>query len=290
MKSLMPARDHASFESMYRQLIGWWLMAKPFDRGEVHAQKTTTPEMVTKEVLNVNLEMEISAELVSLQSMMSPNLPWAEDHFKERISGEPLNPPPAEAWWPYAQQGNAAHKDGEMFSHTYPERFWPRFANVGNTIKYSERVVTVPHVGIRFEYGDLGDLIGVLLKNPRSRQAYLPVWFPEDLAAAVENERVPCTLGYHFLMTPEGKLDASYYMRSCDLVRFFRDDAYMAGRLLQHVASCVDLEVGSLRMHIANLHAFVGDESHLRTILGTALGRGAAEVDPRASYDFGALG
>lgn len=275
---------HAStppqFEGMYRQLVELWFKEEPFDRGEVHAQKVTQPEMVTREVRDVTLQIKVPESEVLLAGITRCNLPWAEDHFQERVSGQPLNPPPAEAWWPYAQSGNAAHKKGEKFSHTYPERFWPVFANVGGKCADSERVIAVPHVGIRFEYGDLGTLIEVLKKNPRSRQAYLPVWFPEDLRAAQLGERVPCTLGYHFMQHPDGKLHATYYMRSCDLVRFFRDDCYMAGRLLQWIAGGVGMAPGNLRLHISSLHAFVGDEPHLRPLL---------KQDPRQHYNFGAL-
>lgn len=135
--------------------------------------------------------------------------------------------------------------------------------------------------GIRFYYGDLADLVLLLKENPRSRQAYLPVWFPEDLTAAVEGERVPCTLGYHFMVTPDQKLDCMYPMRSCDFIRFFRDDIYMAGRLMQWIGEQIKVDAGVLTMHIANLHAFVGDQMFLE---------GVAQVpDPRSQYDFGAM-
>lgn len=277
------ASTNLTFENMYRTLVSMWFDEEPFDRGEVHAQKTTEPAMVTRELRDVTLGFDVPQYYSALQALILPNLPWAEDHFQERVSGEPLNPPPAEAWWPYAQQGNAVHKKREKFSHTYPERFWPKMANPGPAkIWHSTRNVDgVPHVGIRFEYGDLEDLVSVLKKNPRSRQAYLPVWFPEDLTAAVKGERVPCTLGYHFMQHPDGKLYGTYYMRSCDLVRFFRDDCYMAGRLLQWVAGCVGMVPGRMRLHISSLHAFVGDEPHLRSLV--------KPVDKRATYNFEGL-
>jgi hypothetical protein len=282
----LQALNAPEFAHLYNQLAAHVVNAPPFDRGEVHAQKVTQPEMVTREIRNVSLTIKMPPGSTQWKVTVNPNLPWAEDHFKERISGEPLNPPPSNEWWPYAQAGNAEHKIDGKFSHTYPERFYPKFAGVGG-----EWSIDQPddehrlNVGIRFAYGDLSDLIEVLAKNKKTRQAYLPVWFPEDLAAAVQSQRVPCTLGYHFLMNFQGALDASYYMRSCDLVRFFRDDVYMAGRLLQHVSSCVGLDPGFLRLHIANLHAFVGDDAFLRSH-----GPASTALDKRASYDFGALG
>lgn len=277
---VMIARDRDTFFEMYATLAMAILQAEPFDRGEVHAQKTTTPEMVTREITDRVLQFDIYDRrgVEGWQQMIEPNLPWAEDHFQERVSGVPLNPPPSEAYWPYAQAGNAAHKSGEKFSHSYPERFWPKFAEVPE--------LKPQNGGIRFRYGDLSDLVEILKVNPRSRQANLPVWFPEDLAASLQGARVPCTLGYHFLLQADGYLHMSYYMRSCDLVRFFKDDVYMAGRLLQWVAERTKLPVGSLKMYVANLHAFEGDHSFLNN---TAYGVIPTVNDPRASYNFGAM-
>ena len=204
-----------------------------------------------------------------LAELTGARLPWAEDHFQERVGGEPLNPSPSEAWWPFARKQadstNADHKsEGTAFSHTYPERMWPRFANVAPS---SGRA----HQGIRFEYGDLMDVVTQLAKSPNTRQAFLPIWFPED-TGAVHGKRVPCTIGYHFLIRG-GQLQVTYYMRSCDLLRHFQDDVYMAGRLAQWVVSKLNLalqdnagrymaprlEVGRLIMHIVNLHVFEGD-------------------------------
>lgn len=286
--TLHVARDQDTFREMYATLCMALLSAEPFDRGEVHAQKTTTPEMVTREICDRTIQLDLYRNsLVSWQQMVEPNLPWAEDHFLERVSGQPLNPPPSEAWWPYAQRGNAAHKDHERFSHTYPERFWPQWAGSPSdwVIEAKENPV---NAGIRFRYGDLNDLVEILQRNPRSRQAYLPVWFPEDLAASNAGVRVPCTLGYHFLLQNDDYLHMSYYMRSCDVVRFFRDDVYMAGRLLQYVAHATDLRPGSIKMYIANLHAFEGDKPFLEQKAYEKHSMTTSGI--RANYNFGALG
>jgi len=279
--SFTPA-DRPSHLNLMSVIADQWLKTEPFDRGEVHAQKVTEPHMVTKELLGVNLEFDVPQFQNHWENITGANRPWAEDHFQERVSGDPLNPPPSNEWWPYAQSGNAEHKKDEKFSHTYPERFWPRYAEA--VYLYPQSGDSMPNRGIRFEYGDLDSLVKVLQKNPRSRQAYLPVWFPEDLHAAQWGERVPCTLGYHFLLHPDGKLHATYFMRSCDIVRFFRDDVYMAGRLLQWVADRIKVQPGTLRMHIASLHAFVGDVPWMQAQVIALPSR-----DRRAHYNFGAL-
>lgn len=223
------------------------------------------------ELRHVTFSLHVPETMQELQELVKPNLPWAEDHFLERVSGMPFNPPPSEQWWPYAVAGNAEHKEGQKFSHTYPERIWPKYAGDNS----GERYTGLMNRGVRYHYGDLNDVVSLLEHDPLTRQAYLPIWFPED-TGAVLGQRVPCTLGYHFLFRPRPNLltpgrfaelngDIVYHIRSCDIFRHFTDDVYMAARLLQWV-------VGKLRdrgmntypsmliMHIASLHAFQGDE------------------------------
>jgi thymidylate synthase len=267
------------FERYYLDKVRDILLLDPVDRGAAHAMKDDTTSR-THELMHVTEQIKVSSTIEEWQEVVRPNLPWAEDHFQERIGGEALNPAPSEAWWPYARQGNAEHKKGQLFSHTYPERFWPKRAgHLGQTLDFER-------MGIRFPYGDLSDLIEVLKKNPWTRQAYLPIWFPEDLGAAGEGERVPCSLGYHFIYNPgTNGLDCVYNMRSCDLVRFYRDDVYMAGRLLQHVASEVGQFPGKLVLNIANLHCFPGD----RPLLQSMLSAEKVSQDPRSNYNFDGL-
>lgn len=204
---------------------------------------------------------------------------WADEHFAERVSGQPLNPAPSHVRWPYAIRGNADHTTDEEFDHTYPERFWPRHA--GN--RYPQNYDTsknMPHSGIRYEYGDLADVVSLLVRSPLTRQAFLPVWFPED-TGAVFGQRVPCTLGYHF-MQRGGRLSMRYYLRSCDIYRHLANDVYLAARLLEWVCAEVtkrsaDSETpvhfrpGGMVIHISSLHSFVGDKAKIEDrILGLA--------------------
>jgi hypothetical protein len=217
---------------------------------------TKHPEMATHELLNYSLRVEPSIlTLPQLADVIKPDLPWADDHFSERVGRRPLNPPPSESWWPHSPKGNDRFKNKEgIFSHSYPERYWPKYAN------YSLDV----HQGIRFPYGDLDDLVSLLAMDPLTRQAYLPVWFPEDLGAPI-SQRKPCTLGYHFIIRDD-KLHIVYYIRSCDFVRHFRNDIYMTVKLQHWVMDeLLDrpafglLTPGSFTMHITSLHLFRND-------------------------------
>lgn len=266
-----------NFRNLYVELQSKLLEQSAVDLGEWQSQSTSEK---MRELLHVVFEWQMPQTKEDLARETGARLPWAEDHFLERVGGEPLNPSPSEAWWPFASKKegtNVAHKsEGEAFSHTYPERMWPKDAGYPEDAHYSG------HMGIRFEYGDLQDVVNQLHKSPLTRQAYLPIWFPED-TGAVHGKRVPCTLGYHFIIR-NGVLDISYFMRSTDLLRHFQDDVYLAVRLAQWVVDQLnreahqdaaydlettgahepigpgyDLEVGKLIFHTANLHIFDKD-------------------------------
>lgn len=242
-----------SFDEYVKYFTQRLASAPVVEVGEWQAiQDKSSPFSSTIEVEDVTVDVDIPESVEQWQSVVKPNLPWAEEHFNERISGVPYNPPPSHVRWPFAQQDNLEHTVAGQFSHTYPERFFPVFAN-GSTF---------PRWGIRYELGTLDDLIALLRRRPDTRQAYLPIWFPEDLRAAAENHRVPCSLGYHFLLR-NGRLKIVYYMRSCDFYRYFRDDAYMAGRLCQFVAEEIGASPSHLVMHISSLHIFAPERAKI---------------------------
>lgn len=164
------------------------------------------------------------------KELIKPNLPWADMHFEERVSGKPVNPPPSHQIWPFNKEGNKEFMKDEKFDHTYPERFWSKYANQ----EWPLNLNTVSEIkGIRFNYGDLNDVTEKLIKDPLTRQAYFPIWFPEDTGKE-GNIRVPCSLGYHFMLR-SGRLDIKYIMRSTDMLRHFQDDIYMCYRLAWYV-------------------------------------------------------
>jgi len=254
-------------------------------------------EATTYEVLNHTVQFAVPGEDVTeLAGAVGPNLPWADDHFAERVSELPLNPGVEWARWPWGNSANSFRRDAVVgpgarvladgsydqgFSHTYMERMWPKHANravtddgtpCGVEFPDGERrrlsVVESTHRGVRYLYGDAGDVVDHLAKHPDSRQAFLPIWFPEDTGKT--DVRVPCTLGYHFIHR-RGHLHCTYYIRSCDLYRHFRDDVYLTVRLQLWMLDqlrerdCVGDEFwchvrpGIFTMHVVSLHAFVND-------------------------------
>lgn len=250
-----------------------------------HGQKVNTghwqalkdvPNTRTVELQNVVIEMPISPTPGSWAAYCRPNLPWAEDHFQERVAGEPTNPGKEFTKWPWYKPEWEAQDAKREFSHTYMERFWPRFGA-------DDQTPPAPELrGVRYRYGDLNDVIELLRKEPHTRQAYLPMFFPED-TGATSDQRLPCSLGWHFMLRDE-RLHCFYPMRSVDLVRYLRDDAYMAGRLVQwvidqlrerqqepmeHEADYEDpwwgmVKPGNLTMFMSSLHVFEDELPTLR--------------------------
>ncbi len=218
------------------------------------------------EVMNHSFQMFIPRSMEELIDEVKPNLPWADEHFLERVGGLPVNPPPSHVNWPFAQKNNAQFGGTTRFSHTYPERIWPKTATAD-----PNELPIQNHKGIRFDYGDLGDVIDLLEKEPFTRQAFLPIWFPED-TGVTHGERVPCTIGYHF-MRRDKFFHISYFIRSCDYIRHFRDDIYLAIRKLMWILDELkkrdpegwkNVVPGYYSMHIISLHCFNKEKGLLK--------------------------
>lgn len=234
--------------------VGQWVHSDQWQSVDVSKK----PEMQMREVLNFSFQVGVVGEsLRALREDIQPNLPWADDHFQERVGGLGINPGVQWANWPWANKADTFRDKEGRFSHTYMERIWPKDCEdpkVPSTLQ-----------GIRYRYGDLHDLVRHMAAHPLTRQAYLPIWYPED-TGTVHGERVPCTLGYHFIMRG-GYLHTVYYIRSCDVVRHFQDDIYLAVRLklwLLDQLRSIDpmwkkVAPGFLTMHITSLHMFKND-------------------------------
>lgn len=287
----------------YAWMMDDLLSAPVVHTGEWQGMNTTpSPAHATHEMQDVTLVFDpLTKDMDTIMPFIDHS--WADDHFLERVSGTPHNPAPSHVDWPYAVRGNADHIAATKFDHTYPERFWPKHAgpdHTGYAFAPDGQVQTVDahgqgditdvcggHKGIRFHYGDLNDVVDLLVQNPLTRQAYLPVWFPEDTGAGLATHasghrvRVPCTLGYHF-MVRDGGLSCRYYLRSCDVYRHLSNDVYFAGMLTRWVAEEVNkrtvqgqdpnvyintwtpVRPSRLTMYIASLHAFTGDLPTIR--------------------------
>lgn len=262
--------------------LGQQLMhdAKPVESQTWQSQSTEGRPGLgrTWELEDACFEIAVPAGTAMQRKLVRPNLPWADEHFYERVGGYPVNPPPSHERWPFRRNDNDEHLDGGQFSHTYPERFWPKHAGPGHSPSHCTESHKThaghnhycdlgPRRGVRYEYGDLRDVVSLLMRDPTTRQAFLPVWFPED-TGTTDGQRVPCTLGYQFRIR-EGRLNCTYMMRSCDYLRHLRDDIYLAMRLMDWIAGSIDrdLNLGTLAMCIGSLHIFDGDRPNMKSLV-----------------------
>lgn len=239
--------------------------------------------MAQREMTHVHIDLPLYGEQLDFYAYdTGAEIPWCDDHFAERISGYPMNPGTEWRNWSQTKEhqgGVEGFLDGRgKFNHNYMERYWPRFAgqveaptataNEWRT-RFSDehglgQVPPTPHRGILYEYGQLNDVVALLAEDPYTRQAYLPIWFPEDTGGG--SKRAPCTIGYHFLMR-DNRLDINYHIRSCDLYKHFRNDIYltvrlhlwMLERLRKRDSAWAEVSPGRFLMQIGSLHLFKPD-------------------------------
>ncbi len=234
------------------------------------------------ELRNVCFEADLGGieDLDHWRQEVQPNLPWADLAFEERVGGQPLNPGKAWESWPWGKSADRFRSGDQMFNHSYPERLWPKYARQGREASEGrlplaggrgEPPGAVPARGIGHSRGDLLDLVDLLVRDPYTRQAWIPLFFPEDTGWG-DGGRKMCSLGYQFLRRGND-LSVWYPLRSCDLVRHFRDDVYLAVRMLLWVLQqCrrgdadrwVGCRPGTYAMHMTSLHCFENDMVKMR--------------------------
>ena len=219
---------------------------------------TEHPEFL--EIIHADLQVPMVADGELASELLNATQPWADEHFEERVGGIPCNPPPSHVHW---LKDTDKYLMDEAFSHSYPERMWQ------NNGDQAERGIITK--GIRFSIANLNDAVRLLKKEPTTRQCYIPIWFPEDLTAANQGERVPCTFGWHFML--RGRyLHCAYHMRSCDVMRHLHNDLYFANRLAIWLIEQTGLDAipGSLHFSSTSLHCFVVDRYSLNQLVNAA--------------------
>ncbi len=183
------------------------------------------PDYATKELQNYCYTV---LDAVSHVDELEPSQPWAAVELRERLSGIPVNP--GKAW-------------------TYRPEVWQEFLHDGRfAYTYSERM-----------FWQLGTIINELRTHPDSRQLWLSIWDPgRDILQLGGHGRVPCSLGYLFQLR-KSRLNMTYFMRSCDYVTHFRNDVWLAVKLLEHVAQEVGTKPGDFTHFIGSFHVYAKD-------------------------------
>jgi len=192
------------------------------------------------------LEAENLFESFSIAEDAHILMEWCIDEFAERVSSSLINPGRAfgirvEVW----NEFRTKHKG--RFAYTYNER-------------------------IRTQ---LPTIVDALTIDPWSRQCVMMIWNPVIDVNRIGEDRVPCSLHYHFMCTPdehgEPELNVIYAMRSCDFVTHMLCDVYLALLMLNYV--CVNLpgikgiKLGKLFINISSLHYYKKDEGPLKKFM-----------------------
>lgn len=198
----------------------------------------------TKSVQNINIEDNPDYEMLevqnytytvtapTLESIPLKNPQWCQAEFEERISGKDLNP-------------------GNAFRLRY--EYWSRFLRPEGNFDY-----TYPE-RMRFT---LRRVIDCLKMDLNTRRAYLPIFEPMKDLPQYFDQRIPCSLGYHFLFR-QGKLQMTYLLRSSDFFEHFSNDVWLARRLQMYVAEKVGVLPGTFSHWIGSLHCFQKDVAHV---------------------------
>jgi thymidylate synthase len=173
---------------------------------------------------------------------------FVKQDFLDRISDEPINPGKAikldktGALAPYLRTA------GQF--HTYPDP--------GESAGVVTRMTTEPFLDYTYSermWYQYDEIINALIDKPGTRQAYLSVWHPDIDVFNLERKRVPCSIGYHFLIR-EHKLHMIYIMRSLEVSKCLGNDIYTSSMLLEYIADKVGVENGSLQFTVGSLHIF----------------------------------
>lgn len=221
-----------------------------------------SPKTYQNNVIEGNEEM-ITKELICKQYCLT-SLPdpeklfiytgtndWANEEFKERISGKQLNP--GKAWeinpgmW---EEFLVETAEGRKFDYTYAERI-----NRKNGPYYDNDTV-------------LEEVIKLLKHDNDTRKAILPIFTAGDTQYYDGRRRIPCSMYYDFLIRDTGngkQLNITYHQRSADFVGHFGDDVYLAWCLMEYVAERVGVKSGYLFHTIDSLHAYKRDWHFLKT-------------------------
>lgn len=273
----MIAREFQSFTEARRVLTDMLMTEAPPVKTERWQGVPVNTD--TFELYDVNFSVDLHGidNLEHWALDTKANIPWADDHFAERVGGEPLNPGVQWKNWPWNRSAANFVTQGR-FNHNYMERLWPKFARrtedgslpAAIGIRRYPESDCRPKFGIAHGYGDLWDLVELLAREPFTRQAYIPLFFPEDTGISDGGRKV-CTLGYH-VMRRGNKCSIWYPLRSCDMIRHWPDDCYLAVRLLLWIigrcrelnpASWGQVVPGEYGMHMTSLHIFASDRKNV---------------------------
>lgn len=183
-----------------------------------------------KELVQLGVELEMEPFLVSPLTMEK----WLRSEINIR-----LDPTGYGHFTPVEEMHPALQKvyEGKHPSYTYRERM----------------------------VGMVDTICEILEKNPDSRRAYWAIFQPQDSHRAIAPTRVPCSLGYQFLIRtmPDGEqgLYMIYDQRSSDFENFWLSDVWFANQAQRVIADILNVQPAVFIHFIHSFHSFnVGEQ------------------------------
>lgn len=185
----------------------------------------------TKELLGYSFLVK-DPETFRFVDELELNLDWLTKEFKERVSGDAVNP--GTAWMVRKEIWQEFIHDG-AFSYTYSQR-------IGN------QVVQV---------------VDLLSRIPTSRHGIINIYDPSiDNKRREGTTRVPCTM-YYIVFVRDGSLHMIYNIRSNDFNTHFPYDLVLARMLQNYIAKKLNRLSGDFIYQSGSLHAFYKDNKEI---------------------------
>lgn len=187
------------------------------------------------------------ADVTELMKWAAPRLPFWEAHYNDILS------------WLVAEETARIYPDNRLFMKDATEALHPALKSTfeGNwpAYTYHERLL-----------GMEPSMLSALMKAPDTRRAFWPIYRPEDGVRSSSPTRIPCSLGYQFVIRNLGGVDRLlmfYLSRSVDFDTFWLSDLWLAHTLQERLAYQLDVEMGYLSHYIVSFHSFSVDSQEI---------------------------
>ena len=193
---------------------------------EASGGNSTGKRRVCTEALGLSFCITDWSDRAKMMADNGLSVVFAEADFEDRMSKTPVNPGQAVKFDSVGVLKNYLQPDGKL-AYTYSERMCDQLAPV----------------------------VKLLREHPDTRQAFLSIWDPDKDMPNFETSRVPCSIGFHFLIR-DGKLNLVYYMRSLEVTQCVGNDIYTSSRMIEAIAEELGVGIGILTFCVGSAHFF----------------------------------
>jgi thymidylate synthase len=199
-----------------------------------------------------------SYSILNADSKLVPEVsqPWAEAEFEERI--QPRRDFSSDACCKCPIWGREEESPENCLIAINPGKAYQLRPEVWEEFLHNGRFAYTYNERLQFK-DQLRKIIDHIKVDPDSRQLWLSIWNPSiDVDNIGGSQRVPCSLGYGFQVR-NGKLNLHYVMRSADFATHFKNDVYLAMRMMEYVSQQTGYPVGDFVHTIFSLHIYLKD-------------------------------